>query len=371
MTTKVNQRGKIIHIRDGREAYTEDLNAAPPPQLQEQIDIAFGEMRQALRGNAAYDDSRNLMEAFIGQPDAALMFADGVRYLSFDSYRGIQQTYPQFCQVLGSERPDEQYLMDSTLGTIPESPSGTPAPSLQSGFAYGVNIVNKRYAGQVSVTGDDLRYAHIPKIAKQATELGRAARSTEERAVYAMITASANYTRNSTTGDNDVGANTAATTFSPSGLELALTTISTAKDRNSGEYLGLSADTLIVPPRLEFFARQLLSSGTLARVGGNTTNDVYGGGTVNPFAGMLSKIIVSPWFGTLGTNYGWALLDSRANPMIFQRVEAFNVLELGANSERRIVSDEMLFVVAGIFGVGIVDDRAMFLSTSTTAPNAS
>jgi phage major head subunit gpT-like protein len=100
---------------------------------------------------------------------------------------------------------------------------------------------------------------------------------------------------------NDIGPNTAATTFSAAGLITAYATLTTMKDRKAGRYLGISPDTLIVTPQLEFAAKQLLLAQSLFPVGTGATAGapfIYGAGTSNPFRGLINRIIVTPWLGT-------------------------------------------------------------------------
>lgn len=125
---------------------------------------------------------------------------------------------------------------------------------------------------------------------------------------------------------NDVGNNTAATTFGPLGLITAWSVLRTMKDRKSGRYLNIVPDTLIVAPRLEFAAKQLMMSPQLMPVATGGTNSnvpfVYGAGTNNVFRGVVNRIIVSPW---LGTSYQWVLMKSK-RAVVFQTVEPMNLL---------------------------------------------
>lgn len=309
-----------------------------------------------------------LMESFIAQPDAANLLRTGLNFLSFLSYNEMPTTYQMIAKTLTSNKPQEEYLRDAIIGIIAPGRSGVPAPTLTGGFEGGTTIRNYPYPGIVEVLGDDVRFDRLGKIRQIAEELGRAMRMTEEYTVYNTITTAGNYVRTATAGDNDVGANTAATTFGPTGLgETAYTTIATMRDRKSGAYLGLMPDTLIVTPKLQFYAKNLLFSDELRRVGGNTTNEVYGSGTDNVFKGLITKLIISPW---LGTSYQWALFDSRYTSLVFQQVEPFTILQEAqdASSEAWLTRDVTRYLVHGYFGTGFVDDRAWYFSSSSTAP---
>lgn len=311
-----------------------------------------------------------LREAFLLQPDAANILRNDIRYIAFSTYAGIPKVWDAVVNRVTSNRLQEEYLRDAGIGVLPQVASGDEAPELLSTFEGGTTIQNFRYAGIASILGDWIRFDQIGKIRQAATELGRAAAMTEEHAFWSYITTSGNFTRNSSTGDNDKGANQASTTFNALGLDTALVTIATAKDRKSGMYLGYSADTILCGPLMEYPVKQMLLSGDLTRTHGNTTAEVRGMGSYNPYQGLLSKIIVSPWFGA---SYGWALCDSRANGMVFQQVEPFNIYQESQNatSESWLTRDVTRFLVQGYFGLGFIDDRAWYLSTSTTAPTVS
>jgi hypothetical protein len=310
-----------------------------------------------------------LKEAFVLGQDAANMFRNDFRYIAFSTYAGAPTVWEQIARVETSNKKEESWLLDSTMGRLPKVVSGDEAPNLLSSFAGSVNIVNNRYAGKVEITGDMLRFDQINKIRQIAAELGRAARNTEEAAVMELITTTGTFDGNSTTGNNDIGANQAATTFTPANFETILSTIATAKDPTSGMYKGYNADTIIAGPRSQWFLRMFFSNAPLARDGTAATAEAWGLPTQNPFAGLISKIIISPWFGA---SYQFAVFDSRALSVVFQRVEPFNVYEEAQNStsEAWLTRDVTRYLAQGYFGVGMVDDDAWYYSSSSTAPAA-
>lgn len=324
---------------------------------------------EALKNSSGHVD---LLEAFVASPDAATLLRDGVRFLSMLAYAELPSTFAPFTTMQGSDRQQEEWLRDSIMGTLPRVKSGDETPMLRSGLEGGALIKNYSYAGLVEVTGDDIRFDRLGKIRQAAPELGRSGRMTEEVAVYTDITTTANFSRNSTTKDNDVGANTQTLTFSALGFETAYTIVSTAKDRKSGAYLGLTPNAMICGPLLMFAAKQLLFSPDIWRASANNAAEVRGTGTVSPYVGMIERLIVSPWFGQ-AANYGWALVDTRRQGYFFQTVEPFNVYSetAGPTSEAWLRRDSLRYKVFGYFGSGFVDDRPWFYSDSTTAPTIS
>lgn len=328
----------------------------------------IAELENRLHSTRLQKGLRHLDEAFVYTPDANSLLRDGIRLLAFEGYNSMPRSFGSFTQVFTSTRPHEEYLRDGAIGLLPPVKSGTEMPRVMGSFDGGVKIENVRYGGMMEVTGDELRFDRLGLIARQAgPELGRAGRMTEEQQVYNVITTTANFTRNSTTGDNDVGANTQTLTFNGSNLETAYTIISTSKDRRSSAYLGLTPDTLICGPRLMFAAKQLLMSDALMRTHGNTSAEVRGTGTDNIYRGLITNIVVSPFFSN---SFNWALVDSKRTGLVFQEVEAFNVTQAAADTsdERYFTRDIIRFRAIGYFGVGIADDRPWFFSNSTTAP---
>lgn len=365
MTTNQTKIIDVVDVQAGR--LTERVvDHNPPIELNERAQQPLNELGFRLRETAVRNRLNSLQEAFVLLPQADVLLRDGIRYISFNSFNGTPTTYTEWMRVEQSNRPQEEYLRDATMGMPPRVPSGTPVPFANSTFDGAVTIPNHRYAQGVIVTMDDIRFDRLGKIRQIADELGRSFRMQEEQQAYNLITTAANFTRNSTTGDNDVGANTAATTFSAAGFETAYTTIATSKDRHSGQYLGLVPDTIVCGVRSERYIRQFLFSDTLARTHGNTSAEVTGTGTNNPYRGLIRRIIVSPFV----QSFAWAMCDSTRMSAVFQRVEGLNIMQeaMNASSEAYLLTDSIRYVASSYFGVGMVDDRPWYYSSSSTTP---
>jgi hypothetical protein len=364
---------KVLHVERGINdqitGFREERVSQLPRALGALGNPSFDMLTEA-RTETGKARRRSLLEAWIDQPDAANLLRDGIRYLAFSRMRGLPKIWPMIAQPEQSDRPQEEYMRDATIGIIPRVPSGQTVPFIKSDFEGDTTIKNHLYRVGVYVNGDDILFDRLGKIRQIAQELGRAAAVTEDYEFFTTITTTANYTRNSTTNDNDVGANQATTTFNALGLDTALTTISTSKDRKSGQYLGYNADTFITTPKMEFPVKQFLMSPNLARQHGNTTAEVRGMGTENVYNGIFNRIIISPWFGS---NYEWAVLDSSVFSYVWQTVQPWNIMQEGMveSSEAWLMNHAIRYVIMGYFGQGFVDDRAWFFSDSTTAPTVS
>jgi hypothetical protein len=357
-TTKIlnlsyNSEGHITDIRERELKPSLALNGYEPFETLREAEIGGRKIRLGLK------------EAMLTNPDAANILRSDIRLLAFTALNSMPRSFEGFTDFVSSTAPEETYLRDAAIGVIPPAPSGTPAPRSKTGFEGSTNVENQLYRYIVEILGDWIRFDQIGKVRQVSAEMGLSARMTEEWTVYNHITTTTNFTRNSTTGDNDIGANTAATTFDADGLRLAMDTIATSKDRISRAYLGYNADTLICGPRLQIPVLQLLRSTQLQRTHGSDTAEVIGTGTNNPFVGMISKIVVTPWFGA---SFQWAICDSQRGTFKFQTVEPFNVFQQTPNvtSESWLHLDTVEYLVKGYFGVGLVDDRAWYYSSSTT-----
>lgn len=319
------------------------------------------------RGQITIDETRALYEASSGgyasTPNFPDLLRQGIMFDAFSSYNGVPVTYPLFCNEVTSTKHQEEYLKDSAIGLAPVVPEGEDYPDAAINLDSGLIIKNYKRGFVVPVTEEMRRFDQVGKIRQISADIGRSLRVTEEYAVYSVLTTTGNYTRGSDTGDNDIGDNTAATTFSPIGLITAFGVLTTMKDRKSTMYLGVQPDTLIVTPRLWWAAKQLIQSPQVMRAHADadgTTLETYGTGTTNAFFNVVNTIIVSPW---LGTSYQWALME-RGRALKFQRVDPMRVLP----PEYYPKNDTWRYYGRTWFGVGMVDDRFAYFSSSTTAP---
>ena len=298
------------------------------------------------------------------------LLRDGLKAILFDSYNSLPTTYDKWIRTESSNKPAEDWLELARLGTLPIVGESDPYPEAEGSVDRTVRIANNKYGMIFSITEEMIKFDRLNMIKQYPQDMGAAAKTTLEEQAYAVLTTAGNYTRNSTTGDNDVGANTGATTFSATGLLTAFTTLATMKDRRSGRYLNIMPDTLIVTPSLEWAAKQLLLSDTLMRAGTGATSpgqEIYGGGTSNVIRGAVKTIIVTPW---LGTSYQWVLMQKN-RAAVMQEVEPLQLLiddVRTVQNEAYFVYDKIRYRVRLWFGVGMLNDRFAYYSSSTTAP---
>lgn len=358
---------KIIHIVDPQTG-----------QIREtEVQHGTGEQNAERKPNA-----RSLKEAMGLQKYASLreaattsdfptLLRDGLKQILFNSYNEEPATYQEWVAMENSDKSEEYYLEMNRLGTLPIVAEGQPFPEVDVSTDRAIAVRNNKRGYIFAITEEMIRFDRSNQMRQYASEMGMAAKQTREEQAYAVLSTTTNYTRNSTTGDNDIGANTSTVTFSGTGLITGYSTLATMKDRRTGRYLGIRPDTLVVAPRLEFAAKQLLLAPELHRAGTGQTStpvqEIYGTGGVNPFRGMVRNIIVSPYFGT---SYQWCLLQAR-RAVVYQEVDPLQLLIEDVRSvqnEGYFVYDKIRYRVRDWYGIGMMNDRFAFLSDSTTAP---
>ena len=304
----------------------------------------------------------------------SVLLQDGLRSIVFSSFSAEPSTWEQVAARETSNKELETWVELGRLGTLRTVGEGEAYPRVRTELLPERRIRNYKYGDILAITEEMLKFDRTGLIRQLAEDQGARAAQTIEEAVYTPLFATANYVK--TSADNDVGNNTNATTLSAAGLELAFSTIATMKDPRSGRYLNIRPDTLIVGPRSEYAARQLLFSTQLQRTGpavfetANVAANVYGTGTDNVFRGMVRNLIVTPQVARGGNAYNWVLGTARRG-FVMQEVEPLQILQAtgaDANNEEYLASDVFRYRVRVWFGVGFTDDRYWYLSSSSTAP---
>ena len=294
-----------------------------------------------------------------------VILRDGIRSITFDSYARVPTTWQEWAMTMPSDKQSENWVEENDIGELPVVPEGTAFPEFKLDLDRTLEIRNQKRGGIISVTEEMIKFNRLNILKRHAEKMGRAAARTREVACYSVATTGGNYNR--TTADNDIGNNTAATTFSATGLNTAMTVLRTMKDRKTGSYLGVNPDTLLVTPRLEMAVKQLLLSPFLIGPSDAVTAQTYGTGTTNPFRGVVNRIIVSP---RVGSSYQWVLMEAK-QAVILQEVEGLQILQESAGRvehEGYFVYDHVRYRVRDWFGVGMLNDRYSYYSSSTTAP---
>lgn len=312
----------------------------------------------------------NLTEAAVGQLSVS-NFPDLLRLgVQFDAFTGFNETvtvWDRIARTMPSDQMQEEYADDEGIGLPPIVLENQDYPEIAVSTGGGKIIPNYKRGFVIHVSEEIMRFDKWGKVRETSANIGRAFPYGRDQSVLNILTTTTNY--NVLNNNDQAGNNYQTLTFTPTNLNTALALMMTQKDRKSGQYIGVMPTTLVVGPLLERFARMLISSPDLNRQGGPTTSEVYGGGTNNPFFGVLTEVIVSPMFGA---SYQWALLDKR-KAIYLQQVEPFSVYTEAGNmtSESWIKRDSIRYKARDWYGAGMRDDRFAFYSDSTSAPAAS
>lgn len=349
----------ILKVLDGRIVSEKTLDTPAPVALNEAL-VPYPRNR---RGQMTVNPDEALTEAVTGQLTVANfpdLLRNGVQFDVFSGYNETPVIYPQLCQVLNSNKQQEEYLMDAGIGIAPVVNEGQEYPEAAANLNDGVIIRNYKRGYKMTITEEMQMFDQLGKVRDLAANIGRSLRMTEEYAFMDILTTTGNYARTTAAGDNDEGNNTSTNGFSATNFVTAWNVLTTMKDRKSGMYLGVRPNTLVVAPKLLWAARAFFGAPDAYRTGAQAANEVYGLPAFNAFYGSIDMIVSSPY---VGASYQWGLME-RGRAIVFQRLMAPQV----TGPYRDETNDTLYYKAKTYFGVGMKDDRFAYYANSTTAP---
>lgn len=281
------------------------------------------------------------------------LFIPGLRGALFEGYGRYAPIYDKIFNVMTSNR---QYEEDFTMQGLTNFSTKSEGNVVEyEDFLPGnrQTYTHATYAKGVRVTEeaveDDL-YGPMRKIGRA---LGIAARATVETQAAQIFNAGF-ATTTFTTGDaaalfstahtrEDGGANlsntSTAAALSVSALETALIDLRTELD-GVGKRVELMPRALVIPPNLEFVARQILKSAYLP---GSANNDV------NPVANLLDVVV---WPYLTSTTAWFVLCDTHDLKWFWRR-------QLHTRTEEDFNTGDMLFKGRLRFSFGVNDWRGV------------
>lgn len=313
--------------------------------------------------------SMSLKEAATTYPSTfPQLMRQGLKTILFSEYAGLPSTSEGWLKMARSRKADEVWIEGSTGGKIGRVGPGQPIPRGELNLDRSVQITNHKYAEILAIAEESIMFDETNLIMQQVEDLAARMRYTEEDEAYTALRTAASYTRTATAGDNNIGANTATATFGASTLITAMETLTTMKDKHSGRFYGVMPNLLVVGSGIEFAAMQLLLSDQIQRVTGAATaptnQNIYGTGTTNPFRGVVTSILKTPFLG----RYEWVLMQA-GKPIVKQVVSDLELSRrTGPNEGLSFDADVLEYKVKKFFGLGMVNDRYAYFSDSTTAP---
>jgi len=281
------------------------------------------------------------------------LFIPGLRGALFESYGRYVPVYSKIFNVMTSNRQyEEDFTMQGLTNFASKSEGNTIAYEdflpgnrqtyTHSTFAKGVRITEE-------AVEDDL-YGPMRKVGRA---LGISARSTIETRAALILNAGFG-TGTFTAGDGvalfssahtreDSGANlsntSTAAALSVSSLETALIELRTELD-GVGKRIEQMPRTLVIPPDLEFTAKQILKSSYLP---GSSDNDV------NPVEGLLSVVV---WPYLTSTTAWFVLCDMHDLKWFWRR-------QLHTRTEEDFNTGDMMFKGRMRFSFGVNEWRGV------------
>ena len=280
--------------------------------------------------------------------DIPTLLTPGLRALFFQALQEqTDNAYQQVATIIDSNKDQETYPW---LGQSPAVREWTDERIPKALKEQKMTIVNKKWENSIEVDRTAIEDDQYGQIKMRVLELAEKFAKHMNKMVFNLLRdggadggglaydgqyffdsdhsdeGSASQT-NSGTAAGAIGtvALTAAT------LAAAISAMQTLTDPQ-GEYLDINPDTLVVPPKLEWTARELLESPVVV----TTTSSPY----KNVLQGKL-KLIVTPHCATTGRTSSWFVLDTSGvvKPLILQMRTPVDFQSLEADSENGFYRD--------------------------------
>jgi phage major head subunit gpT-like protein len=286
--------------------------------------------------------------------DIPNLLLPGLKTLFMQEFQGVgvdNMDYATICSIIQSNKDQEKY---GWLGSVPAMREFVGERQLKSLIESDYSLENKTWESTLEVSRTAIEDDQYGQIQLRTRGLAQeAARHKSEilwKAVAAGATTGVCYdgasyfsTAHTTTGAEYATAqsNMTTTALSAGALQAAITAIAIAKD-DRGRPMGGIADTLAVPPQLQWTARELLESDTDPSTATNTKKNVLKGSL---------NLIVTPYFPE--TDW-WFVFDTKhaVKPMIMQERTAVDMEALESNSESGFMRDLYLYGIRARYAVG-------------------
>jgi phage major head subunit gpT-like protein len=288
----------------------------------------------------------------VTQSDIANLLLPGIRTIIGEAMVTAQDSgYQDICTIIPSTKLTEPYAW---LGALPGVEQFLGERKVHALVESNYSLTNLVWVDTLGVDKDALADDQYGAIRVRANALGEAIGIHKTRYAYETL-AAGNATGSlcfdgqkffdsdhvTPGADYQVGQqNYGNAALSAASLKAGILAMRKFKD-DRGAPMGISPDTLVVPPDLEFDAVQLLSSPLQP---GSANNDV------NVLQGKL-KVVTSSWL--TDTNNWFLLATKRAiKPLILQERSAVEVSMLAEGTEAAFMRRQYLFGVESRYVVG-------------------
>lgn len=284
----------------------------------------------------------------ITRSDIPNLMDAGIRTLFFQALDAAAPgDWERIASVVPSESDAETYAW---LGQAPSMREWTAErrPKGLSEFSY--SITNKLWESSISVDRTAIEDEKYGQIRIRVQDLAGRARRHANNLVFQLLAAGFSgdcydgqdfFDDQHSEGSSGTQSNLGTTALSATSLQAAITAMMGFKD-DRGEVIGVTPNLLVVPPSLQWTARELLESVNRP----DTTL-----GAANVLKGMLD-LIVAPWLGADTNN--WFVLDTThaVKPIIFQQRTPIEFGALENESENGFMRDQYVYGVRARYNVG-------------------
>lgn len=266
--------------------------------------------------------------------DIPKLLASGLRTEFMKGYNNVPALYTQITTEVPSGKAEEIY---GWLGDNPMLREWKDEKMPKTLLEHGFTIKNKDYEATIAVDRNALKDDQYGQIKIRAMNLGMSSKRGYDRELVRLIETGHSTVcydgQNFFDTDHSEGESGTQSNYSSSGKALSATSIkeiiSTMSQYKSdtGEYVGVRPDTIIVPTGLEFTAKELLDP-TFVSVTTDPSKAALKG---------LLKVIVSPYLANAGTvaNSAYYVCDlsGAVKPFIFQNREAMKFVALDKDTD--------------------------------------
>ncbi len=263
-----------------------------------------------------------------------------------DTYEKTEADYQKIAMEVPSTTSENQYQW---LGEVPGMKEWVDERTLEGLKAWDYTIKNKDWESTIAVDRNAIEDDQLGIIRPRVMSLAVAAKTHPDELVFSLLAQGFSQTcfdgqyffdTDHPLADGSTQSNKITLALDATGLKTALATLRRLKGW-TGRPLNLKATHLVVPPELEWTARELLQAERDAS------------GATNILRGAIPNIIVSPY---LADTNNWFVLDASkpVKPLIFQmrKRPEFVSMDDPKQSETVFMRKKYLYGVDARYNVG-------------------
>jgi len=286
--------------------------------------------------------------------DIAQLLLPGVRAIFTEAYdKAPTPMYEQIATVIPSTLDTEQY---GWLGSVPKMREFVDERQIKALNDFDFSIKNKTWEATIGIERAAIEDDQTGSLRLKAQALGREARRHPDELVASILTgAYATHecfdgqklvSASHTSGNSGNQSNYTTGALSATTLSAGITAMMSFVD-DQGKPFGVNPDTLVVGPKIQWTARELLNSTYFPEEGTTTTKLAD-----NVLKGTLT-LIVNPYLTGTYDDY-WFIIDSTSpvRPIIFQNRIEPELTAMEADSQDGFMRDMFAYGVRARYNAG-------------------